>query len=244
MSGETDLSGIESLAQGGKEEEVRGAQGRGSGPGLGPSTSDQSRPSVANGGPSKSQHRRKTSISSLVASLFSVPPQKKLPGMTGGIYAVDGVDVDDEGRVMGMDPKYWIKDIDTGNVYSLEDNRGLDERGYGRQGDRRRPRPRLPRLVHRRVRPERLRSRPGRYPGRFISRPPRERRDGWGRWSRASRGPRRRAFCRRRARPAPASEAAGAHGSRSKESGVIRVSDVFTAEARGPQYSPRKRVGT
>ena len=72
----------------------------------------------------KSALRRKKSISSLVSSLFSVPPQKKLPSMTGGIYAVDDLDVDDDGRVMGMDPRYWIKDIDTGNVYSLEDDTG------------------------------------------------------------------------------------------------------------------------
>jgi WD40 repeat protein len=134
------MRGVESSAQGGGVEEAREAQeaqGRVSGTRAGwsgQSTSGQSSPPRDGEGLSKPHHRRKTSISSLVASLFSVPPQKKLPGMTGGIYAVDGVHVDDEGRVMGMDPKYWIKDIDTGNVYSLEDNRGLDERGVGAAG--------------------------------------------------------------------------------------------------------------
>ena len=113
-------------------ETEREPRGSGSGSNVaGPSRPGLSSPSSADGGPVKPQHRRKKSISSLVLSLFSVPPQKKLPSMTGGIYAVDGVDVDEEGRVMGMDPKYWIKDIDTGNVYSLEDNRTMDERDGG-----------------------------------------------------------------------------------------------------------------
>jgi len=103
-------------------------------PATGPTSRPASSSSKRDEDASAPVHRRKKSISSLVSSLFSVPPQKKLPGMTGGIYAVDGVDLDDEGRVMGMDPKYWIKDIDTGNVYSLEGDTRNPEGGDSTPG--------------------------------------------------------------------------------------------------------------
>ncbi len=160
--------------------------------------------------------------------------------MTGGIYAVDGVDVDDEGRVMGMDPKYWIKDIDTGNVYSLEDNRGLDERGYGATGGSQAAASTSATVGASEGATGAASVPTGAVSGALHIPPPK-------RTSRRM-GPMEQGIARASAEgilsaasaPAPASEAAGAHGSRSKESGVIRVSDVFTAEARGPQYSPRK----
>ena len=54
---------------------------------------------------------------SFIANLFSVPP-KSVP--QSGIYAIDNVDFESDGTVMGMDPRYWIKDIDTGKIYSLQ----------------------------------------------------------------------------------------------------------------------------
>ncbi len=233
MSGETGLRGVESSGQGGGVVEERGPQGPGSDtrvPGRsGQSTSDQPSLPRADEGSSKPQHRRKTSISSLVASLFSVPPQKKLPGMSGGIYAVDGVDVDEEGRVMGMDPKYWIKDIDTGNVYSLEDNRGLDESGGGAAGG-----------------PQTTASTPaaqggvsgrttepavaGGATGALHTSPPK----------RSSRpmGPMEQGIARASADGILSGRAtADARGSPSKGSGTIRVSDVFTADGNNPEDS-------
>jgi WD40 repeat protein len=58
---------------------------------------------------------------SYLSSLFSVPPQS-VP--ESGIYAMDEGDLDftEDGKVLGMNPKYWIKDIDTGRIYSLENN--------------------------------------------------------------------------------------------------------------------------
>ena len=60
----------------------------------------------------------------LLAHLFSVPP-KSAPKT--GIYALpkqlldrqDGADGEQD-KILGMDPRYWIKDIDTGKVYTLE----------------------------------------------------------------------------------------------------------------------------
>lgn len=69
-----------------------------------------------------------------LSNLFSVPP-KSVP--KSGIYAIDNVDFDSDGTVMGMDPKYWIKDIDTGKVYSLENNEelsGNEDRGRYQPG--------------------------------------------------------------------------------------------------------------
>ena len=60
-----------------------------------------------------------TKHSSFISNLFSVPP-KSVP--QSGIYAINNVDFESDGTVMGMDPRYWIKDIDTGNVYSVEDS--------------------------------------------------------------------------------------------------------------------------
>lgn len=63
--------------------------------------------------------RKNDKSSSFLSNLFSVPP-KSVP--QSGIYALDNVNFESDGTVMGMDPKYWIKDIDTGRVYSLESN--------------------------------------------------------------------------------------------------------------------------
>lgn len=61
----------------------------------------------------------------IMADLFSVPPQKNIPN--SGIYAMPR-DAYDGGKILGMDPRYFIKDIDTGKIYSLE-NAGMDKDG-------------------------------------------------------------------------------------------------------------------
>eukprot|EP00890_Picochlorum_soloecismus_P000740 jgi/Picsp_1/1667/NSC_05141-R1_wd repeat-containing protein 44-like len=61
----------------------------------------------------------------VMADLFSVPPQKNIPN--SGIYAMSR-DAYDGGKVLGMDPRYFIKDLDTGKIYSLE-NAGVDQEG-------------------------------------------------------------------------------------------------------------------
>lgn len=67
------------------------------------------------------------SSSAFLSSIFSVPP-KSAPN--SGIYAMEkeleGVDLEGSGKVLGLDPKYWIKDIDTGKVYSLEDTKRME----------------------------------------------------------------------------------------------------------------------
>jgi WD40 repeat protein len=61
----------------------------------------------------------------IMADLFSVPPQKNIPN--SGIYAMPR-DAYDGGKILGMDPRYFIKDIDTGKIYSLE-SAGMDKEG-------------------------------------------------------------------------------------------------------------------
>lgn len=61
----------------------------------------------------------------IMADLFSVPPQKNIPN--SGIYAMPR-DAYDGGKILGMDPRYFIKDIDTGKIYSLE-NAGVEKEG-------------------------------------------------------------------------------------------------------------------